>query len=155
MSTGQSRRTVAIAVDSSDYSEQAFNWYKEHVYHDGDQLVLIHSHELQSPVLLETIATEGWKREVEKHDQFIKDLEKKYRRKCKPLKIEAKIIVQPGPPGQVICRVAMEQDATLIVMGCRGEGTVRRTILGSVSDYVIHHTHIPVLVVPREQDKLP
>ena len=68
-------------------------------------------------------------------------------------KIEAKIIVEPGPPGQVICRVAMEQDATLIVMGSRGEGTVRRTILGSVSDYVIHHTHIPVLVVPREQDK--
>lgn len=153
MSTGPLRRTVAIAVDSSDYSEQAFDWYKEHVYHEGDQLVLIHSHELQSPVLLETIATEGWKHEVEKHDQFIKDLGKKYRRKCKPLKIEAKIIVEPGPPGQVICRVALEQDATLIVMGCRGEGTVRRTILGSVSDYVIHHTHIPVLVVPREQDK--
>ena len=29
-----------------------FKGYKEHVYHEGDQLVLIHSHELQSPVLL-------------------------------------------------------------------------------------------------------
>lgn len=31
--------------------------------------------------------TEEWKREVEKHDKIIKDLEKKYKKKCKALKV--------------------------------------------------------------------
>ncbi len=31
-------------------------------------------------------------------------------------------------------------------MGTRGMGTIRRTLLGSVSDYVVHHAHCPVTV---------
>ena len=38
--------------------------------------------------------------------------------------------------------------AELIIMGTRGQNKVRRTILGSVSDYVLHHAGIPVAVVP-------
>ena len=34
----------------------------------------------------------------------------------------------------------------MIVMGTRGMGVVRRTLLGSISDYVVHHAHCPVLV---------
>ena len=52
-----------------------------------------------------------------------------------------------GTPGEYICRVAKEDGATMIVMGTRGMGTIRRTILGSVSDYVLHHANCPVLVV--------
>lgn len=70
---------------------------------------------------------------------------------CFPSQLEAKIIVKNGPPGQEICKVAKEEEAIFIVMGSRGAGTVRRTILGSVSDYVIHHADMPVIVVPRVQ----
>ena len=35
-------------------------------------------------------------------------------------------------------------------MGTRGLGTVRRTILGSVSDYVLHHAHCPVCICRQE-----
>jgi nucleotide-binding universal stress UspA family protein len=49
-------------------------------------------------------------------------------------------------PGDYICKVSQEVGASLIIMGTRGMGTLRRTILGSVSDYVIHHAHCPVLV---------
>ena len=34
----------------------------------------------------------------------------------------------------------------MIVMGTRGLGAIRRTILGSVSDYVLHHTKIPLVI---------
>ena len=50
-------------------------------------------------------------------------------------------------PGEVICKLAEDESADLIVIGSRGIGTLRRTILGSVSDYCVHHAHIPVLVV--------
>lgn len=40
----------------------------------------------------------------------------------------------------------------MIVTGTRGMGKVRRTILGSVSDYLVHHAHCPVVVCRRPCD---
>jgi len=51
-----------------------------------------------------------------------------------------------GRPGEIIIDVANEEKVAMIVMGTRGLGTVRRTILGSVSDYVVHHSGCPVVV---------
>ena len=50
--------------------------------------------------------------------------------------------------GQTIVKIARENNANTLVMGSRGLGTVRRTLLGSVSDYVLHHAHIPTCVIP-------
>ena len=57
-----------------------------------------------------------------------------------------------GKPGEVICRIAEEESAAMIVTGTRGMGKVRRTILGSVSDYLVHHAHCPVIVCRRPCD---
>ena len=51
-------------------------------------------------------------------------------------------------PGEVICQLAADTKAQLIVTGSRGMGTIRRTFLGSVSDYCVHHSLVPVAVVP-------
>ena len=60
---------------------------------------------------------------------------------------EGKIVAIFGPkPGETIVDTATKEHATLIVTGTRGMGAVRRTLLGSVSDYVLHHAHCPVLV---------
>lgn len=57
--------------------------------------------------------------------------------------------METGPAGETICKVAQKEGVTFLVIGSRGVGKVRRTILGSVSDYVIHHAHMPVVVVPK------
>ena len=61
--------------------------------------------------------------------------------------VEGRIIaVFSNQPGHVIVHKANEEHAQMVVMGTRGMGTVRRTLMGSVSDYVVHHAHCPVMI---------
>ena len=53
-------------------------------------------------------------------------------------------------PGEAIVQVAKEEKCCYVVMGTRGLGTVRRTIMGSVSSYVVHHAHCPVMICPYD-----
>ncbi|NJR37606.1 MAG: universal stress protein [Leptolyngbyaceae cyanobacterium CSU_1_4] len=52
-----------------------------------------------------------------------------------------------GNPGRVICEVAKNWGATLIVMGRRGRTGLSELLMGSVSNYVIHHAPCSVFVV--------
>lgn len=58
-----------------------------------------------------------------------------------------------GNPGEAIVRIAEEERADLVVIGSRGLGTIRRSILGSVSDYVVKHVHCPVLVCHKPESE--
>ncbi len=55
-----------------------------------------------------------------------------------------------GRPDARIVEKAEEIGAGLIVMGSRGLGPVRQTLVGSVSDSVVRHAHCPVMVVRAE-----
>jgi nucleotide-binding universal stress UspA family protein len=52
-----------------------------------------------------------------------------------------------GRADEEIVALAEEIGAGLIVMGSRGHGRLRRTLLGSVSEAVVRHAHCPVTVV--------
>jgi nucleotide-binding universal stress UspA family protein len=54
---------------------------------------------------------------------------------------------------QAIVHLAEELGAGLIVMGSRGLGGVRRALMGSVSDSVVHHAHCPVMIVRPEKQR--
>lgn len=51
------------------------------------------------------------------------------------------------PPAQAVVELAREINADLIVMGSRGNGPVKRILLGSVSEGVAHGAHVPVLIL--------
>ncbi len=54
---------------------------------------------------------------------------------------------------QQIVQVAKDIEASLIVMGSRGLGGIRRALMGSVSDSVVRHAHCPVLVVRQKKEQ--
>ncbi len=61
--------------------------------------------------------------------------------------IEAEAVLEEGDPAAVLATHGVELD--LLVIGSRGYGPLRRTLLGGVSEEVIRTAPCPVLVVPR------
>jgi len=62
--------------------------------------------------------------------------------------IEAEVIEKEGKPAFVICDVADETKANIIVMGCRGLGLTEEGSHDSVTNRVINLSPCPVLIVP-------
>jgi len=60
---------------------------------------------------------------------------------------DATFLVWDGEPGEAIVAAADAEDADLIVVGSHGRSGVSRFLIGSVSDYVVRHSHCPVMVV--------
>src|SRR3712207_420087 len=52
-----------------------------------------------------------------------------------------------GRADEEIVELAQSIDAGMIVMGSRGQGRIRRALLGSVSESVVRHAHCPVTIV--------
>ncbi len=52
--------------------------------------------------------------------------------------------------GHVICDVANQEEAVMVVLGTRNVGKHRRRLLGGVGDYVLGHSPCPVMVCPGD-----
>jgi nucleotide-binding universal stress UspA family protein len=70
---------------------------------------------------------------------------------CRALgKPDAEITILTGAPGPALCELAASLQASVVVIGTRGRGGLRRAVLGSVSDHVVRNAPCPVVVTgPR------
>lgn len=145
----QPERYIVIAIDASEQAEMAFNWYLSTIHRPENQLVLVHVPEIQDSERnrMVYVTAGAWEEALGKEKAKIKELEEVYNTKILENGISGRVRTEGGnKPGEIICRIAEEEKGTMIVMGTRGLGKVRRTIMGSVSDYVVHHAHCPVIV---------
>lgn len=148
---------VVIAYDGSANSENALDWYVKNVHKPGNSVTLIHV-----PELNDMLHSTKWANSVYVFDREVleamlkdeqqriqKDLEK-FADKLKSYGLGGKVkSVAAAKPGEGIIKEC-GSDVGLVVVGSRGLGAVRRTILGSVSDYVVHHSKCPVIVVKHD-----
>jgi nucleotide-binding universal stress UspA family protein len=61
--------------------------------------------------------------------------------------VEVDTRVLSGPPAETLAEAAAAPDVDLVVVGSRGQGAVKRVLLGSVSDRLVHICPKPILVV--------
>ena len=64
--------------------------------------------------------------------------------------IDAELVVATThrSPALAIVEAATESEADAIVCGTRGLGSLQSALIGSVSKELVHHAHVPVIVVP-------
>ncbi len=66
--------------------------------------------------------------------------------------VRVTFLVWEGDPGDSILEAARAEQADMIVLGSHGRGPIGRLLLGSVSQHVVRHAGVPVVVVPRDAD---
>lgn len=144
------RFTVILSIDASKQSQEAVHYYLNHIHRPENRVILLHVIELpdighaRQVHLTPGSLHEMWVEEsIKAHE-----LKNQYEEMLKTHGVkDVESRCEGGlKPGQVIVSAAVEEEALMVVMGTRGMGVIRRTILGSVSDYVVHHAPCPVVV---------
>lgn len=148
----QVQNTVLVAVDGSEHCQKAFDWYCGNLHKSGDKIVFIHAIDLEKrPVVMHPHGMafrDSYMSYIDKSQSECKKMMDCFADQCRNQKYNFKLVTGVGKAGEVICHTADKEKADHIVMGRRGLGTVRRTLLGSVSDYCLHHSSVPISVVP-------
>lgn len=142
-------QNVVIAVDNSNHSDFAFNYYAKEVHRPNYKLHVLHSSEAWVQVHpMEEAPSPGHVAEMKlKDDNKIKMMETKFAQLMKDSQIEGVFKVVGGKdPWHEIIQYQESVGAIMIVVGSRGMNAIRRTFMGSVSDSIVHHAHCPVLV---------
>lgn len=152
--TSTTGRKIVVAMDGSEHALYALDWYKENLHRDTDYVYLVYSTELHhilhnhkwvySPQHndLDTVLPL-----IKEEQAIVKTKLESFDSRLKNLGIQGEVKpVHSKSPGEGVVQASSDLDACLIVTGTRGYGSLRRTILGSVSDYILHHSHVPVAV---------
>ena len=148
-------RTILIPIDGSENSKRAFDFYVKQIRHDDDKVLLLYVQ--QAPHLNAfsltaslTVPTQEWTNQIEEEIARSRNIVERYDKICEEMKVTKETLLGNGKAGEVIIEISQKHHPSFIIMGSRGLNAVRRTFIGSVSDYVIHHSNVPVLVVPPE-----
>lgn len=87
-------------------------------------------------------------REIERESKYYIE------NKCSELEaagMRVSFLIREGPVADTILAVAEAMQADMIAMSTHGRSGVRRWLLGSVTERVVHHSPVPVVVIrPQE-----
>ncbi|MGB3639473.1 MAG: universal stress protein [Rivularia sp. (in: cyanobacteria)] len=134
-------KTILFPVDQSREAREAAEFVAKLVQAHQSNLILL-------SVVEEATPSESKDDDVMKSAKKVEQLLSDAQAFFSSQGIEAEILEKQGQPAFVICDVADEIKANLIVMGCRGLGLTDEGSHDSVSNRVINLTPCPVLIVP-------
>lgn len=167
--SAQECKKVLVSLDDSDASRQALEWAVHNIMGPKDELHLV---SVALPIPFPIVAEDAAASEVLEADEFDAATQDSlhYAREVVSKAVDSaaarvdksrvffKALAPEGGAsdvGQSIVHYAQENAVSVAVLGARGLGSWKRAImsfvgLGSVSDYVVHHCGIPVVVVKHQ-----
>ncbi|MEP7236978.1 MAG: universal stress protein [Ferruginibacter sp.] len=64
-----------------------------------------------------------------------------------------KVLVKEGSIAETILEAATALNADIIVMGSHSRRWLENILMGSITEYVLHHTTIPLFIIPTKKHK--
>ncbi len=153
--------TILYASDISEGSRPAFRMAIKQALRNDAQIVFLHAIEPMPDVIEDYLPKnanlkhtdqlmDSYKERIEARIQRF--LQSELEAGCElPHPPVIRILV--GNPDKVILRASQKLNASMIVMGDRESSTMSRLFLGSTAQKVIHHSEVPVLIVPLKKEQ--
>lgn len=148
MSASVSHSGILVGVDGSPSSKVAVNWAAHDALMRDVPLTLIHV--LAPPVVMtfpETPMPPGYMEWQEEQGQRHLQEALTLAERTGLAHVGTESIVGSTVP----TLVDLTKEAAMVVVGCRGHGWLRRSLLGSVSSNLVRHAHCPVAVIHDEE----
>ncbi|MGM0395977.1 MAG: universal stress protein [Bacillota bacterium] len=138
-------KKILVATDGSTYSTKALFKAKQMATDMNSEVVILTVVNLWDNIYTHNmdIKQQLGKSEMERAQEILKEAEEIF--VGFPGKVTT--LYKTGDVVDVIVKFAEEGNFDLVVMGSRGLGAFSRTLLGSVSDKVIHHIKTSVMIV--------
>jgi nucleotide-binding universal stress UspA family protein len=90
---------------------------------------------------------ELWHQEWVRYETESLDRLRQFAHRAEAVGVKAEFRQLVGEPGKGICKAAQAWGTDLVVLGNRGRSGLTAALLGSVSNYVMHHAPCSVLVL--------
>lgn len=137
-------KTILCAIDGSAATERLLLYVMHFGKKENAEVHVVHAYQLPA----QYAAQEGYKALISQYRSVAENVVQDARHYLRETGVEASGDAIEGPPAEVILEEARRVDADLILMGHRNPAHMTDMLLGSVSQQVLNHARIPVLVVP-------
>ncbi|XP_074343210.1 universal stress protein PHOS32-like [Apium graveolens] len=149
-------KRILVAVDESEESMHALSWCLTNLFPQSNKTILFLLYVKPPPPVYSSIDAAGFLFSgdvVEVIEKYGKDLATSVMNRAETvcnnfnsnIKVEKK--VGSGDAKEVICAAVKKLQVDMLVIGSHDYGFLKRTILGSVSDYCSKHVKCPTVVV--------
>lgn len=162
-------RKVIVAVDDSNVSKDTVKWACKSVFKDGDTVEILSvieptirpdfvaAGESAYPITDSKCQPDPLQLEVMK--KFLNECKQDIQKQgCKDVQLTTLVSCIGGSKdaGRLLCDYSAKQNADLLVMGSRGMGSTKKTMLGllglgSVSDFVVQRATTPGVLIHKVQ----
>ena len=134
---------ILLPTDFSPPADAALQWGRRLAAAFGAKLVLLHVIDLVRPAHLEP--------PVISVDPLLPILREEAKRHMEEwqtrLQAGAEAVILEGSPRPLIVDSAIDLQCQMIVMGTHGRSGLAHLLLGSVAEYVVRHSKVPVLTI--------
>jgi len=139
---------IVVGVDGSEGAEIALEFAAKEAALRGSRLRLVSAWEIPASVLASVVAGKEFYEEFRENAVRVAQEAAAVVEAHGP-SVEHEEIVAEGHAGKVLLDNAV--DAELLVVGRRGQGTIREMLLGSISRHVVANAKCPLVIVPAPQ----
>jgi len=141
---------ILVCLDGSELAEQVLPYAEEQAKRFGSKVILLRVVPVASTTAMATaaeVAAEQIAGDTGQAERYLEDVAQGLRRNG--LDVETRVL--QGKEGGAIVEYAHRSGIDLIAIATHGRSGLGRAVFGSVADYVLRESGLPVLVVrPHE-----